>query len=126
MTRRFRFERHEEYGTIGLKPLWMPSEQADPLTGMGAAHDVLEHGPNDRVEWQGLGGSIYVRGEAYYQRRIGNRDAAENIGSEFFSLFSLWGGEAIPDPGRTCRVDEYAEDLIQQTVGCGCRTVLSE
>jgi hypothetical protein len=124
MTRRFRFERHNDYGTIGLKPLWMPPDQADPLTGVGAAHDVLEHGPNDRVEWQGLGGSIYVRSEEYYNYRS-SYNAAENIGSEFYSLFNLWRGP-IPDPGKTCRVHEYAEDFIQSAVTCGCRTVTSE
>lgn len=127
INRRFRIEEHPEYGTVGLTPLWMPGHQHDPLTGMGVAHDLLEHGPDDVCEWQGLGGSVYVRGEDYYHQRVGNPDAAENIGSEFRNLFYLWEGADIPDPGRTLPLrDEWAEELIQNAVQGGCKGLRDE
>src|SRR5215510_9381522 len=127
MTRKFKVENHPEYGTLGLAPQWMQGEQDDPLTGMGVAHDVLEHGPNDEVEWQGLGGSVHVRGKSYYHQRIGNPNAAENIGSDFVGLFHLWEGQEIPDPGRTYAVrEDYAEQLIQDAVREGCKMVRQE
>lgn len=127
MRRRFKIAEHEEYGYVGLAPTWMAGEQSDPMMGMGVAHDILEHGSKDVCEWQGLGGSVYVRGvSGYFRSRIGNPDAAENIGSEWINLFNLWNGEAIPDPGRTRRVDTEAEELIQACVREGCKLVHSE
>src|ERR1044072_3858805 len=89
-TREFVIAEHRDLGYTGLAPNWMPGHQADPLQGMGAAHDVLEHGSHDTVEWQGLGGSLWVRPEWYYSRRIGNPDRAENIASEWENLFFLY------------------------------------
>lgn len=124
-TRRFQIAKHEEYGMVGLRPTWMADHQSDPLTGMGVAHDILEHGDQDTVEWQGLGGAVYIRGEQdYFQRTLGNPDPAENIGSEFTSLYSLWEGGAIPDPGRTypCAGDE----MIAAVIDAGCRGLRAE
>lgn len=128
-TRHFRIQEHPGYGEVGLSPLWMGDHQADPLTGMGAAHDILEHGAKDTVEWQGLGGTVYVRGlTGHFQRRIGNPSPIENIGAEFDSLFRLWEGEPIPTPGRAMRLlrDEDAEEMIQAVVLEGCRQVNAE
>lgn len=125
MERRLRVEMHPEFGTLGLTPLWMPGHQSDPLTGMGVAHDVLEHGKADVCEWQGLGGAVLVRAsQGYFQRGRGNPDAAENIGSDFRELFYLWEGQDIPDPGRTRPVDD--DELIQECVNTGCTMLLSE
>lgn len=127
-SRKLKIARHEEYDLIGLAPTWMAEHQSDPLTGMGVAHDILEHGNADRVEWQGLGGTVFVRGEMYFSNRSrGNPNASENIGSEFVQLFRLWEGQDIPDPGRTRPLqDESAEELIQETVRYGCKSTREE
>lgn len=125
MTRLFRLAKHEDYGTVGLAPMWMPGEQADPLGGMGAAHDVLEHGPNDSVEWQGLGGSIWVRVPYYYTRGRGNPHRDENIASEFNSLFELWAGQDIPCPGKTRSIGQD-DDELKRIVQLGKRVVREE
>lgn len=128
MKRTFRIEKHEEYGIVGLAPRWMSADQRDPLTGMGAAHDILEHGANDRVEWQGLGGSIYVRGlTGYFSRSRGNNDPVENVASDFVQLFHLWERGGIPDPGTTRPLDDDdAEEMIQAIVQRGCAMVREE
>ena len=41
----FAIEMHEDYGTVGLRPVNVP--HADPLPGMATAHDMLEHFPGD-------------------------------------------------------------------------------
>lgn len=129
MQRRFRIAEHREYGYVGLVPLWMPGHQSDPLTGMGVAHDVLEHGTHDKCEWQGLGGSVLVRGVSGYfnRKRSGNSNAAENIASDFIELYHLWEAQRIPDPGRTRKVaDDYAEEIIHEAVQEGCKLIRSE
>lgn len=56
---------HEEYGSLGLRPKWYPT--GDPLSGMAAAHDILEHFPKDdgstEGELQALGASLFIRGD---------------------------------------------------------------
>lgn len=125
MRRRFRVAMNDDYGMLGFAPLWIKGEQADPLSGMGAAHDVLEHGSHDECEWQGLGGSVYVRGlTGYFGRTRGNPDPVENISSEFDNLFNLWQGQPIPDPGQTQPLrDERAEEMVQAVVRRGCLVV---
>ncbi len=126
--RRFKLTEHPEYGGMGLAPAWMPDHQADPLGGMGCAHDVLEHGPRDRVEWQGLGGAVYVRGDDYFARRGRyNPSCAENVGSDFVQLFHLWEGADIPEPpGGTKPLDCEAEGIIDRAVMHGCNLVRQE
>jgi len=62
---RFAVAEHAEFGGLGLVPKWYPT--GDPLGGMAAAHDILEHFPNDdgstEGELQALGAAIWVRGE---------------------------------------------------------------
>lgn len=130
-TRRFRIREHQDYGYIGLAPTWMSDGQSDPLMGMGVAHDILEHGSKDRVEWQGLGGAVFVRCLTGYfeERRIGNTSPVDNVGGEFWTLFQLWGGEPIPIPGRAIvrpLRDEDAEEMIQAIVEEGCKQVIQE
>lgn len=59
---------HEEYGEIGLRPSWYPN--GDPLQGMAAAHDILEHFPNDKGDTVGelmaLGAALFIRGDGRY------------------------------------------------------------
>jgi hypothetical protein len=125
----FRVERHEEFDTLGVRPLDMP--HADPLSGMAAAHDMLEHFPGDdgsiADEFQALGAAIYVRGiPGYFASGRGNPDAAENIGSDFEELYRHWAHEGfrLTDPGRTQALScERAEKILQAAVNYGFKRV---
>jgi hypothetical protein len=68
ITRRFRIEKHEEFGMMGMRPLWL--RDADPYTGMAVAHDILEHFPVEpgpvEGEFMALGAAFYIRGEGGY------------------------------------------------------------
>jgi hypothetical protein len=59
----FTVAEHEDFGELGLRPKWYPL--GDPLGGMAAAHDILEHFPNDDGSVEGelmaLGASVHVR-----------------------------------------------------------------
>ena len=67
MTRvfKFAFAEHEEHGTKGWKPDWIPG--GEPLTGIGVAHDVMEHWTNQSGSWNdelvALGAALFVRGD---------------------------------------------------------------
>lgn len=127
--RRFRIAEHPDYGGLGLAPTWMAGAQSDPLSGMGVAHDILEHGPNDAVEWQGLGGSLYVRGLTGYFSRpggVGNPSAVQNISGEFHNLFQLWEGQPIPQPHKTRPLPYDAESLLQAIIAEGKASTLAE
>ncbi len=68
ITRRFICQEHESFGTKGL--VLVGSTDFEPFEGMGCAHDMLEHFPNDKggihEEWMALGASIFVRSEGDY------------------------------------------------------------
>lgn len=92
MKTRFKFTcaEHSEYGSLGWRIANMPA--FDPLGGMGVAHDILEHWPNDDSttgELQALGASMVVRDfEQYYAER----------------------GQLEPSPGRNFSIE--VADLI--------------
>lgn len=86
--RTFTFEvaKHEEYGTLGFRPTWYKA--GDPLGGMAAAHDILEHWRNDDGSAEGelmaLGASGWIRGDGGYTSTYGRyydrvRDPAGDI-----------------------------------------------
>jgi hypothetical protein len=59
---------HEDYGIKGWRPDWFPG--ADPVVGMGVAHDCLEHrasktGPLNE-EMMALGAMMFIRGGGGY------------------------------------------------------------
>jgi hypothetical protein len=61
---------HKDYGFKGWKLTNMPA--FDPVTGLGVAHDILEHRRNDDSttgELMALGAMIHVRGEDYFYRK---------------------------------------------------------
>ncbi len=88
-------ERHPEYDNIGFKLIGR--EWADPVEGLGLAHDVLEHARKDtgtiEEEFSALGASLYVRDldDAYHQLNpMGNNDVVENLKSEFYFQTQYW------------------------------------
>jgi hypothetical protein len=89
-TRKFTVARHEEFGTIGLVPQWYPN--GDPLSGMAAAHDVLEHFPNDdgstAGELMALGASLFTRGDGGYHNQYRHYDRVRDPASD---IPMVWG-----------------------------------
>lgn len=127
----FIVEKHEEYGTWGLKPEDMP--HADPLMGMAAAHDILEHFPGDdggvEAEYMAFGAMILTRAEGGYWQRKGNVNPPEShLASDMPELFRhfQFEGFTFRDPGRTRPVQEDAEQTIQDAVREGCKLIREE
>lgn len=68
MLRHFTMQMWDRTGTMGWQPAWL--KDGDPTTGIGVAHDVLEHLPGDtggaEAECRAIGAAYYVRGESGY------------------------------------------------------------
>jgi len=126
LERRFTIEEHEEYGTLGFRPVDMP--HADPLQGMAAVHDVLEHFPNDdggiEAELMALGAMFRVRGEEFFHATCHhtNTDPSEHCAADFrefrmhyecegFSLIAPGGQEGMKPVD-----DEHVEEWINRAV----------
>lgn len=108
---KFTVARHEEYGMMGLKPVWYPN--GDPLTGMAAAHDILEHFPKDNGnaegEWQALGASLWIRGNAgYYQ----NGTPESNIASDLPEVWSIQPYARACGLSRDLEIMEQARSAV--------------
>lgn len=120
---------HEEYGDLGFRPCDMPN--ADPLTGMAVAHDMLEHFANDRGtvedELQALGAMLFVRGGGFnwgynrYWMEIGNvNNPWDHIASDFSfqTNYMIQRGDSLMlrEPPRTTRLDDEFELIIGKAV----------
>ena len=72
--------KHEDYGELGLRPVWYPT--GDPLSGMAAAHDILEHWPHDNGDTEGelmaLGASCWIRGDGGYHNGYRRYDSVRD------------------------------------------------
>lgn len=70
----------------------------DPTTGMGVAHDCLEHFHNDagntEAELEALGAMIHVRGDYYFSRSSAVQEVAESMPE----VNRYEGRDAIPHP----------------------------
>lgn len=124
---------HEEYGYIGLRMAGKP--HFDPIQGMGAAHDMLEHFRDDpgtlSGELEALGASLFVRGELYYaDKGRWVREPWQNIAGEFPMQVRYCEDRneyGIRDGGNHKRLDdEWAENQIRKTVREAFRLVRSE
>lgn len=110
----FECQPHEEYGSNGWKLIGNPN--ADPLSGMAVAHDVLEHPPNGDMgvedELMALGASIYVR---VFTRNMHSLGA--NVGSDLPDIMRhVWyEGMTLRDPGRTTAtaIESEIDDALE-------------
>ena len=99
LAKTFQVEENEEYGTLGFRPVDMPD--ADPLSGVTCAHDLLEHEPGDdgslAAEFRALGASLWLRGETDYHSRNGSRaHPFEHLAADFPALFAHLYFEGFP------------------------------
>jgi hypothetical protein len=116
----FTIATHEDFGTLGLKPKWYPD--GDPLGGMAAAHDILEHFHPDmggaEGEFMALGASYRIRGETGYFQRNGNvNDATTHLASDFPMIFQAieakQGHTRIRPCAKVCRLEEKVKEAFQ-------------
>jgi hypothetical protein len=100
---------HEEFGTLGLRPRWYPT--GDPLGGMAAAHDILEHFPKDDGSTEGelmaLGASLFIRADGGYSNRYRHYDEVRDPAGDFPEI---WRYHVERENGRDLRVPPRVKD----------------
>lgn len=116
---------NRDYGYPGLI-LENAPDTYYPLSGMGVAHDVMEHHWNDdgsvRDEIMALGAALYVRGEEYWNGRFFS-NPGDQISPDLIDLFHSWlGGDYLPHPGRTLKLPDDEEGWIEKA----CENVAKE
>lgn len=110
---------HEEFGNVGLRwKRWM-----DPFSGMGTAHDMLEHFPRDKgsteEELMALGASFFVRDFGGYHAQKGSRNSnpgyhmGPDIADQQGYKSDRGEGMALRDPGRTTACEEIDEFIAE-------------
>lgn len=127
----FEVATHEEYGSLGFRPKWMPN--ADPLSGVAVAHDALEHFPDDdgstEAELMALGASMYIRGDGtgYYGRTgHGSSNEKDHVGSEFVNIWSLHlnrDGRSRIAECPTRRMDADLNDRTRDIIAEGMKDI---
>lgn len=127
----YKFDKRESrYGGDGWILQGAP-DTFDPLSGMGVAHDLLEHKRNDdgskEDELMALGAMLFVRGEGGYFHLFPHHPMASTDPGYQMSgdLERLWQGDEhwegacwdpVADPGRTHRLGEDVEAWIDSAV----------
>ncbi len=120
LVRKFDWVDHEEFGW-GWVPAWI--ENADPVTGYTAGHDVLEHFPRCiggiEGEMMAFGAMHIVR--ASREQGFGRRGICAAQGDDierFFGDLHMQGDSAdlIRDPGRV-NLDDAADDIDMEQLG---------
>lgn len=123
--RTFKFLRrtHKEFGTDGW--LWDKAPSTyEPISGMGVAHDILEHFANDhgtvKDELLALGAALFVRGDGGYwaNRAFGNRNPGENLAPDIVRLGIDYNGiEEVRYPESFSKtLDDYVEEWIRKGI----------
>lgn len=132
IVREFTYEQAEDDNFIGLKPNWF--DNADPTTGRGAAHDMLEHfrtqvGPVEG-EMEALGAFVAIRMEQGAVPVIVRTDV-EILADDIRSVLVDMVEERLQIPSRkTSRrlhdTYEWADSTIQSAVSLGMRRAKDE
>lgn len=129
----FLCEEHEDFGGLGWRPTWMPN--ADPLAGMGVAHDILEHMPHTdgstEDEFKALASAWWIRGETgwFYENNPGNVNSSEDhISADFPDILNriIMGERTLPQPRKTMPLDEDTEEAFAKIITLGTNTHFEE
>lgn len=123
----FDVREHEEYGNLGLAMQGRP--WADPLGGLAAIHDMLEHMPHDKGDTEGeimaLGASLHVREHYGAVIRSGLFDPVDSIASEFRFQCEYRARDRVTgplrDPGRTERLFDDERESCVQAIAHRCK-----
>lgn len=130
-TYRFVCEIHEEFGAKGWR---MENEtDADPATGRGVAHDILEHSHSKAADFGvvgelvALGTILWLRGETG-ELDNSHHDFSTNMGVEFRDIFEHHINEdyPFPEPPKTRRLNRDTEQEIQQIIEYARKDILNE
>jgi hypothetical protein len=118
---KFEWKEDEEFGGEGWIPTRFPNFNAS--SGLGVAHDTLEHFANDdeslAAEMRALGAMIYLRGEGGYFVNRNSRTPEANIGADIAHfLEELSNGDHsdygdFPTPPRTCSLNDNANEMLE-------------
>lgn len=119
IVRDFTYEEDHETGSDGLKPSWF--DNANPTSGQGVAHDMLEHFANqsDPIagELQAIGAVMALRWE---NGEVSGSDVTAMAYSISQCLTDLcWQNLSEPAPARSRRLSDdysYADDVIVAAV----------
>jgi hypothetical protein len=116
ITKKFTCQEHQEYGFLGWVLNTMP--HFDPVTGMGVAHDCLEH-LTRRVGFEGemeaFGVALYIRHGGGYWADRGSRDPSwsNNVSTELAEFLARDTNLTVAQAPRTKPLeDEDAEEEI--------------
>lgn len=116
ITKKFTCKMHEDHGNLGWVMNTMP--HFDPATGMGVAHDCLEH-LTRRVGFEGemeaFGASLWIRGEGGYWQGRGahNSEWFQNTCGEVAEFLAQANGVCAKPP-RADELEEWLEEQLQQ------------
>lgn len=121
ITREFVYKEWEDVGTMGLAPSWF--EGADPTTGQGVAHDMLEHFKSSsgivEGECEALGAFVLLRLENGW---VGTNRTTVDKGYVLYQDFSsvlhsiLDNDLPLPRNNNTTALKCGAERLIQDAL----------
>jgi hypothetical protein len=117
ITREFIYKEWDANGKMGLTPAWF--EGADPTTGQGVAHDMLEHFKSSagivEGECEALGAFILLRLEnGWAETSRGGQDREEILYQNFNSVLNRIIEDDLPLPRhkRSSALNCGAEGLI--------------
>lgn len=116
ITKKFTAKMHDDHGFVGWVLNTMP--HFDPATGMGVAHDCLEH-LTRRVGFEGemeaFGVSLWIRGEGgYWQGRSAhNSEWFQNTCGEVAEFLAQADG-VCQQPPRAAELEDWQEEQLQK------------
>jgi hypothetical protein len=119
---KFLYEYHQDFGYYGWR--WDKRPDFDPATGIGVAHDIMEHLPNDdRSLWgevEAVGASVYLRGlNGFFHRRSSYIPVHEHIGSGLMEVAEHYTGRRSSYP-QSLTVPEKYKHLLDKPPKLRC------
>lgn len=122
-TVKFDYKEDEEYGGEGWIPQAFPNFNA--AEGFGLVHDVLEHFQDDGdsmfAEMKAFGSMMNVRWLGGWGN--GYHTPAQNMGSALGRFIDeILQGKELRAPPRTYALEEFAEEMLQDTLKEGYRS----
>lgn len=132
IVRSFIFENNDETGDDGWRPSWLAG--ADPINGMGLAHDMLEHRLRDdgsvNHELIAFGATWWIRSlSGWFSYNRPYTSAEYQLYASFPNVFEqvVWGDDKLRDPGPTRALDcDLTETAFVEIAEKGIQCVIDE
>lgn len=128
MKKYFIVKTHEDSGALGFLEKTAPAN-FEPFSGMGTAHDCLEHFPGDDGsidhEFQALGCCLWIRGNGGYPYNNGSveKNTASDIAYQLWRLFHF---ENYPLKGPKSTGRLVINNLVEETVNISRKDIIDE